>query len=190
MNYKHLYFHTFSILWKYEKYIDTTELVKFCYFRDGRCLLLFQCLALVHGNSTTSKYGRSASKAWWRTFQGSAINTAINTEHSGSREPKRSKFFCIWDATSSSEIKRRPDGLYRKCVLWSAEQEMDFCSLSLYAERFLWLSGLEWKWSSVNLATAVNTVSGVWNVTYTLQKACELQICYGYLFLCQYATGY
>jgi hypothetical protein len=82
--------------------------VNLCYFIHEAWLLLFQCLPLVHGNSTASKYRRSASKTWWRTFQVGAITTAINTEHSRSRELKWSEFFCLCYATSSSERKRSP----------------------------------------------------------------------------------
>ena len=91
-----------------KEYIDTTELVKLCSFIHEPWLWLFQCLPLVHGNCTISKCRRSASKTWWPTFQVGAINTAINTEHSGSRELERSKFFCICYAPSSAERKRRP----------------------------------------------------------------------------------
>jgi hypothetical protein len=52
---------------------------------------------------TTSKYRRS----WWRKFQSSAINTAINAEHSVSKELKWNKLFCIWYAIFSAESKTR-----------------------------------------------------------------------------------
>jgi hypothetical protein len=190
VNYKqHLNFHTFSILWKNIEYIDTTELVKLCYFIHEPWILLFQFLPVVHGNCTTSKCRRRASKMWWPTFQGSAFNAAINTENSGSREVTRSKFFCICYTTSSAERKRRPTAYIENCVLWSAKQEMYIGPLSLYTERFLWLSGLGWNWCSVNLATAVGRVSVVLNVTYTLMKECELEVCFGYHVLCLYANG-
>jgi hypothetical protein len=92
---------------------------------------LLQCLPLVHGNSTTSKYCRRASKTWWRTFQVGAITTAINKAHSGSRELKRTEFFCMCYATSSSVRKRCPTS-YIETVYCGVRNRIGISVLYLY----------------------------------------------------------